>query len=477
MNEKTLSLAAVTGTAVLGLVCLSWWFLHNPVRDFAESVPGMDNRPPGFVSRGESVDIGAYFASFPGTPSKMTGSWPRFRGADYDNISKERIRLADRWDADGPKVLWSADLGEGHAGAVVANGRVYVLDYDEKAKADILRCFSFENGEEIWRRGYKVSVKRNHGMSRTVPAVTDKVVVTIGPKGQVMCADAASGDFRWGLDLEKQYGAEVPLWYTGQCPLIDGSRAILAAGGKALLVAVDCETGAVAWETPNPHNWKMSHSSVMPFTIHGKKMHVYCAIGGIVGVSAEGEDAGRVLFESNLWNHKVVAPSPVYLGDGRMFLTAGYGAGSLMVRIKSDDGVFSVEPLQTMKPEEGLASEQQTPLYYKDHLFAILPKDAGPLRNQFVCCHPDDCRRFIWSSGKTSRFGLGPYLIADDKFYILSDDGVLTVMKADTNGPVVLSQAKILDGVDSWGPMAVADGRLLARDSRRMVCLDLRAGT
>jgi outer membrane protein assembly factor BamB len=147
-----------------------------------------------------------------------------------------------------------------------------------------------------------------------------------------------------------------------------------------------------------------------------------------------------------------------------------------MIRIKPENGGFSVESLQSMKPEEGLASEQQTPLFYKGHLFAILPKDAGSLRNQFVCCRPDDCRSFVWSSGKTSRFGLGPYLIADDKFYILSDEGVLTVMKADPAAPVVLGQAKILEGVDSWGPMAVADGRLLARDSHRMVCLDIRAG-
>jgi len=477
MNEKALNLVAVIGTAILGMVCLSWWFLHNPVRNFAESAPGMDNRPPGFRSASETVDIGAFFAAFPGTPSRLTGSWPRFRGAGFDNISREKILLADTWGGGGPKVLWSVDLGEGHAGAVVANGRVYVLDYDEKGRADILRCLSFDDGAEIWRRGYKVFVKRNHGMSRTVPAVTDKAAVTIGPKGQVMCVDAASGDFRWGLDLEKQFGAEVPLWYTGQCPLIDGARVILAAGGKSLLIAVDSTTGKVVWETPNPHHWKMSHSSVLPFTIHGKKMYVYCALGGVVGVSAEDADAGRVLFESNAWNHKVIAPSPVNLGDGRIFLTAGYGAGSLMIRIKSDNGVFSVEPLQAMKPEEGLASEQQTPLYYKGHLFAILPKDAGSLRNQFVCCRPDDCRRFVWSSGKTSRFGLGPYLIADDKFYILSDEGVLTVMKADPAAPVVLGQAKVLEGVDSWGPMAVADGRLLVRDSRRMVCLDIRSGT
>ena len=65
--------------------------------------------------------------------------------------------------------------------------------------------------------------------------------------------------------------------------------------------------------------------------------------------------------------------------------------------------------------------------------------------------------------------------MADDKFYILSDDGVLTVIKATPKEYVQLAQAKVLDGVDAWGPLALVDGRLLARDSRRLVCVDLRA--
>ncbi|MCK4647055.1 MAG: PQQ-binding-like beta-propeller repeat protein [Candidatus Aminicenantes bacterium] len=475
MNEKTLNLVTIIGTTFIGLIFLSWWLLYNPVKDFAESVPGKDNRPEILSSQTEAVNIGAFFASFDGISSGIQENWPRFRGENFDNISRENIKLADSWGDSGPNILWSIDLGEGHAGPVISNGRVYVLDYDEEERADVLRCFSLDDSKEIWRRGYKLYVKRNHGMSRTVPAVSDKYVVTIGPKCHVMCVDAGSGNFRWGIDLEKEYGADVPLWYTGQCPLINDSLAVVAVGGKSLIIGVDCETGEVVWETPNPNNWKMSHSSVMPFSIHGKKMYVYCAIGGIVGISAEGETAGEIIFETNLFNKNVVAPSPIHLGDGRIFVTAGYGAGSMMLKLKLDGDSFSVESLQALKPGEGLASEQQTPIFYEGHLFSILPKDAGPLRNQFVCFHPDDCSKIVWSSGKTNRFGLGPYIVADGKFYILSDDGVITVLKASTKGYIQLAQAKVLDGVDAWGPLAIVKGRLLARDSHRLVCIDVRA--
>jgi len=473
MSRKAFNLATTVAATCLGLIFMSWWLFSNPVGHLVENVPGMDDRPEGASTGSPEIEIGAFFAGFEGIPSPEPGSWPRFRGSRFDNISRENIRLADGWGGGGPRNLWSVDLGEGHAGPVVANGRVYILDYDEEERADILRCFSFDDGREIWRRGYKLNVKRNHGMSRTVPAVTDKYVVTMGPKCQVMCVDAATGGLKWGLDLVKEYGAEIPLWYTGQCPLIDDSTAILGVGGKALIIAVDCETGEVLWETPNPNGWKMSHSSIMPSSIHGRRLYAYSAIGGIVGVSAEPDTAGEVLFESNLWNRNVIAPSPVHLGDDRIFLTAGYGSGSMMIRVGAGD--FAVEALQTLKPDEGMASEQQTPILHQGHLFSILPKDAGPLRTQFVCTHPDDISKFVWSSGKTNRFGLGPYILADNKFFVLSDDGVLTVVEASTRRYNQLGRAKILDGVDAWAPMALVNGRLLARDSHRLVCVDLRA--
>jgi outer membrane protein assembly factor BamB len=251
-------------------------------------------------------------------------------------------------------------------------------------------------------------------MSRTVPAVTDKYVVTIGPKCHVMCVDAVSGDFRWGIDLVREYGAEVPLWYTGQCPLIDGSLAVFAVGGRSLIIAVDCETGEVVWEVPNPNDWKMSHSSIMPFFIQGKKMYVYCALGGIIGISAEKETAGEILFETNLWDRNVIAPSPIHIGDGRIFVTAGYGGGSMMLKLNFEDGSFSVESLQELKPEEGLASEQQTPIFYKGHLFSLLPRyvffqtEKGALGNRRSHRYLSDWDSLLWLSGHPRLFSTGP---------------------------------------------------------------------
>lgn len=434
----------------------------------------MDNRPDSISGIREKVKIGQNFELFAEIKSELQGKWTRFRGSDFDNINKENIKLINKFPANGPKILWKVDLGEGHAAPAIYNGKVYILDYLEKEKADALRCFSLISGEELWQRKYFVHVKRNHGMSRTVPAVSEKYVLSMGPKCHVMCSSRANGDFLWGIDLVKDFNTEIPFWYTGQCPLLVNDTAIIAPGGKSLLIAVDCKTGKIAWQTPNPDNWQMSHSSVMPMTLDGKKMYVYAAIGGICGISAAGNDIGKILWKLDDFNPNVVAPSPLIFDDGKIFMTAGYGAGSILFKVEKQNDEYSVNILQQFKPKDGIASEQQTALAYKDHVFIILPKDAGSLRNQFVCCKPDDCQNILWTSGKLQRFGLGPYIIADGKFFILNDDGTLTIAKASTKEFIPLDQQRILQGHDAWGPIAIADGKLIMRDSKQMVCIDIQ---
>ena len=461
-----------TGLLVLaGMGSIGWWLAKDPVDDFVTTEPGLDNRGSGTVVA--DIAIGDFFESMGTLDTELEETWPRFRGAYFDNISRSDVRLIEEFPEGGPVVKWSVDLGEGHAGAAIYKGAVYVLDYDEQERADLLRCFSLETGEELWERGYHINLKRNHGMSRTVPAVTEDHILTIGPRSHVMCVRRQDGEFVWGLNVELDYGTEIPLWYTGQCPLIDDGKAIIATGGTALVVAIDIESGEVLWETPNPGNWQMSHSSILPYTFGGVKMYVYSAYGGACGIAADGPDAGTILWETTAWNHQVVAPSPVCMPDGKIFLTAGYGAGSMVLQLTGPGPRFNVEVIREYNAKEGLACEQQTPVGFDGHLLGILPKDAGPLRNQLVCVHPDDFTRVVWSSGQDKRFGLGPYMIADNKLFIVSDDGTLTIARPSTREYIELDTCRVMEGHDAWGPLAIADGYLVMRDSKSMVCLDM----
>ena len=470
---KTTGNIWLIATGVVLALSFAWWIFSGPKVVLNISEPGMDNRGKGNLLS-EVVRIGEFFERFITAEPAFEETWPRFRGEHFDNIRQPGLPLIDEFAGDDPRIQWTVQLGEGHAGPAIYKGLVYVLDYDEEQKADMLRCFSLKDGKEVWRRWYNVNIRRNHGMSRTVPAVTEKYILTIGPRAHVMCVDRLTGDLLWGLNVESDYEADIPFWYTGQCPLIYEDKAIIATGGRALLIAVDCATGEILWETPNTNGLKMSHASIMPWTYNGVNMFVYSAVGGVVGIAADGPDEGKILWESLKWGCSVVAPSPVCMPDGKLFLTAGYGSGSMVFQLSGSRGNFSLEQLYEYKPNEGLASEQQTPIVYGGMVYGILPKDGGPLRNQFICVNPGDFRNVVWSSGKTHRFGLGPFMIADDKFFILNDDGTLTIARPGKTEFILLDQIKVFEGQDAWAPLTIADGYLLLRDDQKMVCMDIR---
>ena len=154
------------------------------------------------------------------------------------------------------------------------------------------------------------------------------------------------------------------------------------------MIGVDAASGEVLWETPNPRGWKMSHASVVPMTLAGRRVYVYPALGGIVGVAADGADAGAVLWETDEWSHSVVAPSPIALDGERFLVTAGYGVGSAIFRVAGARAARWRATLERRFARTEFAAEQQTPLLAAGLVCTVMPKDGGALREQFVCMTP-----------------------------------------------------------------------------------------
>ena len=445
-----------------GVVWLLVLLTGDPAGELALRLPGADGTPEVIPGQEEPAEIKGELVMGDGEPADLPGAWPRFRGAGLDGISTEEVAFARTWPDDGPRQLWSVDLGEGYAGAAVRAGRVYVLDYDQENKADTIRCLSLADGKEIWRYWYPVKIKRQHGMSRTIPTVTEKHLIAFGPKCHVTCLDPVTGEFKWMLNLVRDFGATVPQWYAGQCPLIEDGKVIIAPGGESLMMAADCESGEIIWQTPNPRKWKMTHSSIMPIEFAGRRIYLYCASGGVVGISAE---EGAVLWEITDWRIRIAnVPTPVVVGDGMIFLSGGYNAGSMMLQLTENEGQIGAEILFRLR-HKVFGAEQQTPIFYDGYIYGVRPD------RQLVCL--DLQGNVVWASGSGKKFYLGPYTIANGLIYALDDFGLLRLVEATPAGYQQLAEAKVIDGHECWGPMAVAGGRLVLRDLKRMICLDI----
>ena len=452
--------------AASALIALWLWLSADHAATFEPRRPGTDKKPTVQASQGPSAPLAGETTKGPASPSTLPGSWPAFRGPDLDGVNRDATKLDVDWGDQGPRVLWSITVGEGYAGAAIHEGCVYVFDYDRANGRDAMRALSLATGEEIWRFSYPLKVKRNHGMSRTIPAVSDEYVVGLGPKCHVVCLERETGELVWSLDLVRDYGTRdmTPLWYAGQCPIVEDGKAIIAPSGTDLMLAVDLPTGDVVWRAPNPHGWEMTHVSVAPMVLDDVRMYLYAASGGVYGVNAAD---GAILFSTETWKVKIAAiATPVVVGGGRVLFSGGYGSGSMMMQIeKTPDGYAAREVFRHKAKTFG--ADQSTPVYYDGHIYGVRP------RGELVCMDTDGT--LLWTSDVARRFGQGyePWILADGKIFVLDTHGVLTVVKATAAGYEELASHEVLDGHECWGPIALAEGRMIVRDLVTMTCLDV----
>ena len=398
-------------------------------------------------------------------PAAAQGSdWPQFRGPDRNGISRE-TGLLRKWHAGGPKVRWSVPVTQGYAAAAIVGGRVYHHDYDEPKAEWCVNCRSLVDGKLVWQFREAREIRPNHAITRTVPAVDGRFVCSLDPKAVLHCLDVKTGKQIWRKSLVTEYQATIPSWYNGQNPLQEADRLIVATGGAAIMVALDKATGKELWRTANPGQYMMSHSSVMPAVLGGVKQYLYGTLKGPLGVAAKD---GKLLWEFPRKFNVAVAPSPIAVDEERVFMTASYDAGSVMVRVRRTGEAFKAEAVFDMKNNEW-NSEVHTPVVYKGHMFAVGKKKRG----LFTCLSLDG--KEVWTSEGKASFGLGSYLMADGMFFVLDGDtGKLRLLEASTTGYNELASAQVLAGQEVWAPMALSDGKLVLRDLTKMICVDVR---
>jgi outer membrane protein assembly factor BamB len=436
-------------------------------------------------------------------PTSAT-DWPQYLGPTRNSISTEK-GLMRSWPTNGPQVLWTVPVGIGFGGPVVKDGKVYLLDRDNKV-GDNLRCFNLSDGKELWNFAYDAPGTVMFPGSRSVPTVDGNRVYSCGHNGDLYCIDINTHKPVWNKNVWKDFGGlppggpsdgagvaeKFPIWAITQCPLVYGDLLIVASqASKAGVVAYEKLTGNVKWTTPALGY--VGYVSPAIVKIDGKDQVVMVTPstnpfqqtrpgenekGKVVGIEPL---SGKILWKYTNWYCHVSVPSAVDAGDNRVLVVGGYELGATMIKVeKLADDSYSAKELFTTKE---FGDQTKPPVLHKGYFYAQYGTNN---RNDGMVCMSMD-GQIMWKTKRSPEFNKGSMILADG--LLLATDGAQTLylIEPDPTGFKSLASAMLLaeagtgsendplasrvgGRTQNWAPLALSDGKLLIRDQTKLKC-------
>ena len=330
----------------------------------------------------------------------------------------------------------------------------------------MLRCWDLVSGKEEWSAPYDAPGTVDHNGSRSIPAVDEKYVFTVGVFGDFVCFSRADQKIVWQKNILSEFGGKKPGWAVAQSPLVYKDWVIVAPQSPTVGVAAfEKATGNVVWKSKTMG--KMDYCSPFVTKLDGQDQIVMENGPRVVGIDPTN---GEILWTYEGLPVKVAqVPPPTPIGDGRFFVSGGYDAGCAMFKVEKKDGKFAATELfKNMNCNAHIHNM----VLYKGFLYASC--NTNSKQDGLVCLDLDG--NVKWKTGKSPNFDKGNFIFADGVMYIMDGaGGQLRIVDPTPDGYKQLAEAKLLEGKQIWAPMALSDGKLVCRDQGQMKCVDLKA--
>jgi outer membrane protein assembly factor BamB len=385
--------------------------------------------------------------------------WPQFLGPNRDGVSPE-TGLLQAWPQKGPPLLWQKDVGESYSGPVVADGKLIL--FHRVGDKDVVACLDAATGKERWQFAYPTSYQDQLGKGdgpRATPVIAGSRVYTLGAQGRLHCLDLDSGKKIWDRSLVEEYKVPPSYFGVGTTPLVEGKLVLVNVGGpKAGIVAFDRDTGKEAWRATDDG---ASYSSPVAATLGGKRTAVFFTRQGVVLLDPK---TGAVRYTKRWrarYNASVNAATPLVIGD-LVFFSASYETGALLLKVGSD----KVE--EVWSGDEEMSNHYATCVHHKGFLcgFHGRQEPGAALR-----CVELKTGKVRWTR---PRYGCGSMVLADGRLIILTERGDLVLAEPTPQEYRELARVHVFDAPPCRAQIALADGRLFARDGAKLMCWGLR---
>jgi outer membrane protein assembly factor BamB len=264
-----------------------------------------------------------------------------------------------------------------------------------------------------------------------------------------------------------------PLWGITQNPLVYRTLVIAAPQApEAGVVAYDKLTGELKWKTASLGATGFVSPSLLKVGGEDQLVMVSAARGmgrNATGGSVSGLDplTGQVLWTYAGFQCSIPVPHAVDAGEGRVLVTGGYRAGSVMLKVqKKADGTYDVAEL-FKNPDFG--SHTQPPILYKDHFY--VQYTTNERSDGLVCMTMDG--QVKWKTGDEPPFSKGGAVLADGLLLATDGNTKLYLIEPDPAAFKPLASAVLLEPGNNWAPLALVDGKLLIRDQKQLKVLQV----
>jgi outer membrane protein assembly factor BamB len=385
--------------------------------------------------------------------------WPQFLGPTRNAISTE-TGLLQTWPEKGPPLLWEREVGQAYSGPVVAGGRLIL--FHRIGDNEVVECLDAANGKERWKFDYPTRYEDDLGKGngpRSTPLVAGNRVYTLGAEGRLHCLELESGKKVWERSLMDEYRPRKGFFGVGTSPLLEGNHLLINVGGKgAGVVAFHKDTGKEVWKATDQ---EASYSSPTAATIDGVRHVIFLTREGILSLDPA---TGAVRF-SKRWRSRmhasVNAATPLVVGD-QLFVSACYDTGAVLHKVRKD----SIE--QVWANDESLSNQYNTSIHRDGFLYGIHGRQD--FREAKLRCVELKTGKVRWTR---EAIGCGSMVLADRHLILLEEGGDLVLIEATPDAYKEKARATVL-GKPCFPEIALANGRLYARDGKKLICLNLK---
>lgn len=394
--------------------------------------------------------------------AQSKSEWPCFHGTDRTNRSPE-TGLLQQWPAEGPKLLLTiSGLGEGFSSVSIANGLIYTAGLEN----DLPMVFVFDmKGNLVWKKpaGKKWTTTASWATSyigpRSTPTYDNGVIYFLGEMGLLTAFEAKTGKEIWHVDLATEYDAPLTEYGYSESVLIDGNNLyVRPAGKKGFQVCLDKRTGKQIWANTQ---------------IPGKEGYtspVICEIGGIrqvVGASSScyyGVDTrtGKLLWTVDVANQVEVNAADAIINNNCLFVSSGYGLGSILFRMNVSGG--EIKPEKVWGPAI-MDNYHGGVLYYNGYVYGTGSRNRGWFCIDFMTGEQK------WRTGNDE----GSLTFADGMLYALEQKGTIKLITATPGKFEMTGQFKVPSGGKGmyWAHPVVCGKKLYIRHADKIFVYDV----